>query len=70
MLPIIQGLFLFPFDYSTALSLNHHFESDKDTFPEFAKKVLSDFSVSNDIWESLNDDVKSELLKLGYKSKS
>lgn len=67
-LPLIQGI-LAP-QVTTACSLNRQYSEDKETFPEFAKKVLSDFTVSNFVWESLNDDVKIELLKLGYKPES
>ncbi len=62
---LIQGLFA-PL-ITKALSLNQHFEEGRDSFPEFAKKVLSNFSISNFVWKSLNDDVKAELLRLGYK---
>ncbi len=63
---LTTGIFLPPIS-ATALLLNRQFEDDKDIFPEFAKKILSNSSIGKSVWESLNEDVQNELLKLGYK---
>lgn len=67
MFNILSGLFIDPILSREADQLNVHFHADPSKFHETVKAIIQDSTISATTWNFLNNDVKEELTRLGYK---
>lgn len=49
--------------------VNEKFKEDPAKFSEKVKTIIQNSTISTRTWNRLNDDVKEELTRLGYKHK-
>lgn len=60
-------LFADPLLSKEASQLNDKFRDDPSKFHEAVKEIIQDSTISAITWEFLNEDVRLELTRLGYR---
>jgi len=64
---ILSGLFVDPLLSKEASQLNDVFHGNPEKFQETVETIIKDSTISATTWTFLDEEVKNELTRLGYK---